>query len=180
MIGKVLDRIFSFMALLAALLLLFITFSIAYSIFTRQMGLPMPVWVVQFNEYALLWLTFLTTAWVLARDKHVSVQILAQKLSPTGVRVLGLFHNLVGAGLCAVFCWYGAKTTYDHYVRQVIDVGSVDIPKAFILVIIPVGFFLLFLQFLRNIHKSWAKTEGDQTGAASTDGHQNQRVRETR
>ena len=180
MIGKILDRIFSFMALLAALLLLFITFSIAYSIFTRQMGLPMPVWVVQFNEYALLWLTFLTTAWVLARNKHVSVQILSQRMGPTGVRVLGFIHNLVGAGLCAVFCWYGANTTYDHYVRQVIDVGAVDIPKAFILVIIPVGFFLLVLQFLRNVFNTLTLNNGGQTNAVATDGHQNHQAQETR
>jgi hypothetical protein len=53
------------MAVLGGLLLLFITFSIAYSIVTRKLDLPTPVWVVQFDEYALLWVLFLATAWIL-------------------------------------------------------------------------------------------------------------------
>jgi TRAP-type C4-dicarboxylate transport system permease small subunit len=32
----------------------------------------------------------------------------------------------------------------------VIDVQAVDIPKGFVLVVIPLGFFLLCLQFLRR------------------------------
>jgi C4-dicarboxylate transporter DctQ subunit len=169
LIGKTLDHIFSFMALLAALLLLFITFSIGYSIFTRQLGLPMPVWVVQFNEYALLWLTFLTTGWILARNKHVSVQILAQRLGRAGERTLGVLHNLVGAALCGVFCWYGATTTYDHHVRHIIDVGSIDFPKAIVLMIIPIGFFLLTLQFLRNLYNCCTQKPEDAESPSPSD-----------
>ena len=147
-LARILYRVCSAMAVLGGLLLLFITFSIAYSIVTRKLNLPTPIWVVQFNEYALLWVPFLATAWILARDRHVSVQFLVQFFGGKGKRVLDSLHNLVGMFLCAIFCWYGVYTTWDHYVRNVTDVASVDVPKAYVLVIIPVGFFLLTLQFL--------------------------------
>jgi len=154
------------MAVLGGLLLLFITFSIAYSIVTRKLNLPTPVWVVQFDEYALLWVPFLATAWILARDKHVSVQFLVQYLGGKGKKVLDSIHNLVGMVLCGIFCWYGAYTTWDHYVREVTDVASVDVPKAYVLVIIPVGFFLLTLQFLSKFLAGLMGKESDgDTGA---------------
>jgi C4-dicarboxylate transporter, DctQ subunit len=159
--GRILDGVLSFMTVLAALLLLFITFSIGYSVFTRQFNLPMPVWVVQINEYAMLWITFLTTAWVLARQKHASVQILVQRLGGRGKKTLIFLHNLVGALLCGILCYYGAMTTIDHFLRRVIDVGSIDFPKAYVLMIIPVGFFLLTVQFSRNMVVAWLKKPGE-------------------
>ena len=148
--AKLLDKICGVLAVLAALLLLFITFSIGYSIFTRQLKLPSPVWVVQFNEYSLLWVTFLGTAWVLSQEKHVAIQLVTERLSVRVQRVVSLVHNLVGFALCGAFCWFAWFNTWDHYVRKVTDVGSVDFPKAYVLAIIPLGFFLLALQFLRK------------------------------
>ena len=158
---RMLNRICSAMAVLGGLLLLFITFSIAYSIVTRKLNLPTPIWVVQFNEYALLWVPFLATAWILSRNQHVSVQFLVQYLGRKGRKVLDIIHSLVGMILCGVFCWYGIYTTWDHYVRGVIDVASVDVPKAYVLVIIPVGFFFLTLQFLSKFLAGLLGKESD-------------------
>jgi C4-dicarboxylate transporter, DctQ subunit len=160
-VARTLNRVCSAMAVLGGLLLLFITFSIAYSIVTRKLDLPTPVWVVQFNEYALLWVPFLATAWILSRNQHVSVQFLVQYLDRKGRKVLDIIHSLVGMMVCAVFCWYGIYTTWGHYVRGVIDVASVDVPKAYVLVIIPVGFFLLTLQFLSKFLAGLLGKESD-------------------
>ena len=84
MFSRFMDKILTGMTVLAGLFLLFITFSISYSIFTRAAGLPSPVWTVQFNEYSLLWMTFLGTAWVLSRRKHVAVDVLTSHLGPQG------------------------------------------------------------------------------------------------
>jgi C4-dicarboxylate transporter DctQ subunit len=149
--ARVLNRICSVMAVLGGLLLLFITFSIAYSIVTRKLDLPTPVWVVQFNEYALLWVPFLATAWILSRNQHVSVQFLVQYLGRKGRKALDIIHSVLGMVVCGILCWYGISTTWDHYVRGVMDVASIDVPMAFVLVIIPVGFFFLTLQFFSKL-----------------------------
>ena len=146
---KLLDRVCQLCAVAAVLLLLFVTFSTAYSIVTRQMGLGSPIWVFQFNEYSLLWVTFLGTAWLLAEDKHVRISLLTNILGARANKTLETVHNLVGFGLCGVFAWYGFYSTQDHLVRNVIDTQAGDVPKWIILMIIPVGFGLLSLQFLR-------------------------------
>ena len=148
---KFLDKVCELFAVLSALLLVFITFSIGYSIFTRQVGISSPIWIVQFNEYALLWITFLATAWLLANDKHVAIQLLTNRLRRKGNWVLSLLHNLIGIVLCSVFLWYGFFTTRDHLIRHVMDTQAIDVPKGYIIAVIPFGFFLLLLQFIKKL-----------------------------
>jgi TRAP-type C4-dicarboxylate transport system permease small subunit len=148
--GRVLDQLLAFLAALAGLLLLFVTFSISYTILARFVGFASPVWVVQFNEYALLWMTFLGTAWLLTKDKHVSIDLVTRLLPVFGRVILSLLHNAVGAILCAVFTWYGTLVTWDQFQRGVTDVQAIDFPKYLVLAVIPLGFFLLAVQFLRR------------------------------
>ncbi|PKN66912.1 MAG: hypothetical protein CVU57_04945 [Deltaproteobacteria bacterium HGW-Deltaproteobacteria-15] len=147
---KLLDRVCTGLAVIAAGLFLFCTFSICYSILTRSMRIMGPIWVVQFNEYAMLWITFLGTAYLLMRNKHASIQIVVGRLGEEGKRLFGLAHNLVGLVLCLGLSYFCFSSTWEHFVRNVIDVQSVDVPKGYILLVIPFGFLLLSLQFLRR------------------------------
>jgi len=160
---KLLDRVCTGLAVAASTLFLFCTFSICYSIFTRTLGLLTPIWVVQFNEYAMLWITFLGTAYLLMRNRHVSIQIITSRMGERGKRFLGRIHNLLGMVLCLTLLYFTWTSTWDHIVRKVIDVQAVDIPKGFVLVVIPFGFLLLFLQFLRRFFeglKTLPQSEG--------------------
>jgi len=147
---KVLDGIFGFLAVVISLILVLMTLSIGYAIFVRAVNLPGPVWIVQFNEYAMLFATFLGSAWLLSKRKHVSIELVVSRFSRRVQKVFDLIHSLMGMGLCATLCWYGATTTIENFQRNVINVQAVDVPMAYIIFVIPLGFFLLFLQFLRN------------------------------
>ncbi len=146
--GTLLEKISTALAVLAAFLLLFVTSSISYAILTRVLGLDSPVWVVQFNEYALLWITFLATSWILASDKHVSIDLITGKIGPRWKTRMSLVHALLGAGVCGILTYYGSLTVVGQFQRGVIDVKAVDVPKSLVLLVIPLGFGLLFLQFL--------------------------------
>jgi C4-dicarboxylate transporter, DctQ subunit len=151
---KALDKLCFLLSLLAGLILVFITLSIGYSILTRAIGIRGIVWVVQFNEYALLWMTFLGTAWLVSRDKHVSVHIILERIGKKGRRIFFMIHALTGAFLCGAFCIFTALTALEKIERNVIDVQAVDLPIGYVLAVIPVGFFLLFLQFVRKFAES--------------------------
>ncbi|MCU0593876.1 MAG: TRAP transporter small permease [Desulfobacterota bacterium] len=161
MLSRFLDRILTGMAVLAGLFLLFITFSISYGIFTRALNLPSPVWTIQFNEYSLLWMTFLGSAWALSRRKHVAVDILTSRLGPESKRIAEVAHSLVGMVLCGVLCWYSALMTLNFFQRGVTDVQAVDMPKSLILLVIPAGFLVLTAQFLRNLTASLGRKKSD-------------------
>jgi len=150
LLSRTFNRLLAGLAVLAGLLLLFICFSICYSIFTRSLGLPSPVWILQFNEYALLWITFLGTAWVLARGKHVSVDLLTGRMGERTKAYFSLAHGILGIVVCGVLLWYGSVTTWGQFQNGITDVKAVDVPKYLILVVIPFGFFILSLQFVNQ------------------------------
>lgn len=147
---KVLDKILAGLAVLSGLLLLFITFAIFFTIFTRFLNIPGPVWAVQFTEYALLWMTLLGTAWVLKQQRHVSVDLITSRLSAQTKVYFNLAHSIMGGVVSGILCWYGAVVTWGQYQRGVTDIQVVDMPKYLILIIIPIGFLFLAGQFLRN------------------------------
>jgi len=142
------SRINSAFAVLGAALLLFMVFSISYGALTRSFNLPSPIWIVQINEYSLVWVCFLTTAWVLSENRHVRVDILFSRFGRKGQSVLLIIQNTVSTVLCGIFCYLGTLSTWEHFRDKVVDVGSIDVPKSWIIVVIPLGFFLLTLQFL--------------------------------
>lgn len=148
--SRILGRVSEALSKVAMLLLLFTTFTIGYSILARIINVPSPVWVVQFNEYALLWITFLGTAWLLSNNKHVSVGIVFERLNTKARKVMGLVHSLLGMALCALLCGYGVFTTWEQYQRRVMDIQVIDVPVAYVIAVIPLGFFLLFLQFINR------------------------------
>lgn len=149
--GRIFDKLLAALAVLAGLLLLFITFSIGYAILARIVGLPPIVWVVQFNEYALVWVTFLGGAWALAGNKHVSIDLFTRNLRPRNAKRVSVLHNVLGIAVCSTLFWYCTKVVYGQYQRGVIDVQTIDIPKYLVLSIIPIGFLLLAVQFLRGL-----------------------------
>lgn len=155
LLSRLFSRLITWLVVLAGLLLLFICFSICYSIFTRSLGLPSPVWILQFNEYALLWITFLGTAWALDRGKHVSVDLLTVRMGERTKTYFNLAHGIMGIAVCTVLLWYGSVTTWGHFQNGITDVKAVDVPKYLILIVIPIGFLTLSFQFLKQFFSTW-------------------------
>ena len=167
--SRVFSRVNSVFAVLGAALLLFMVFSISYGALTRSFNLPSPIWIVQINEYSLVWVCFLATAWVLSENKHVRVDILFSRFGRKGQNILLILQNTVSALLCAVFCYLGTLSTWEHFRDKVVDVGSIDVPKSWIIVVIPLGFLLLTLQFLVRIFEDVQKFKsGGGSGGGSS------------
>ncbi len=176
---KILDKILAILAVLAGLLLLFITFSIAYTIFARFLNIPGPIWAVQFTEYALLWMTLLGTAWVLKRQKHVAVDLFTSRLSAQAKVYFNLAHSVMGVVVSGILCWYGTVVTWGQYRRGVVDIQVVDTPKYLILMIIPIGFLFLVGQFLRKFFTDLKRVKDFQDSKATAPGSSDSKAPET-
>ena len=149
-VEKIIDKILTALGVIPALLLLFIALSTSFNIFARFLGFKGLIWGVQFTEYSLFWMTLLGATWVLKRDKHVTVDLITGLLKERPKLYLDLAHSIMGFAVCGVLCWYGAVVTWGQYERGVVDIQVVDVPKYLVLVIIPLGFFFLSLEFFRR------------------------------
>jgi len=57
---------------------------------------------------------------------------------------------VLGIIVSFVFVWYGALTTYDHFVHGIYESAVMEMPIAPVLAIIPIGSFFLLAQFVRR------------------------------
>lgn len=127
----------------------FITLTICAEVLLRY-GFNRPItWVVEISEYALLWITFLGTSWVLRQGGHVRVDILLQYLSPSALRICGLMSSASGVLTSLVLIVFGANVTLTAMDRGSFKPTGIDIPTWIVVVVIPVGGLLLCLRFLR-------------------------------
>lgn len=141
------------LVVLSAIMIGVIWLSVSSDVVMRYfLGQPMS-WVTEVTGYLMLWMTFLATAWVLRQDKHVTIDVVLVRLNPGNRALLLTFTYIIGAILCLVIGWYGAQTVWTLHRGGVYLVTILQLPKAPILMIIPIGFFLLFVEFARMSYK---------------------------
>ncbi|MFH1951759.1 MAG: TRAP transporter small permease [Pseudomonadota bacterium] len=146
------DRVVDFLAYLACVFVVVIMLSVGAEVVCRKLlGFSLP-WVMEYSEFLLLYITFLGTTWLLKRDGHVNIEVLVDRLNPRTQTLVNMITSIFAAILCLVIAFFSAMTTWDMYKRGIFIVSMMDVPIAPLLAVIPVGFFLLFIQFLRRAY----------------------------
>jgi C4-dicarboxylate transporter, DctQ subunit len=154
MFWRCFDKLLDGMAGLAGVILVFITGAVCYTIGMRYLFTRTTIWVMQTTEYALLWIVFLATAWLLREHGHITTDLIYTHLNPRAKRFLDVVMFIVGGVTCAVVVYFGIDYLRVCIARGVNDVRAVTVPKWTIFIIIPVGSILLTLQFFRM---AWAR-----------------------
>ena len=153
----VFDHILNFFYWVSCVLIGFMTVIVSADVFSRQvLGHP-TVWVIELCEYGLLWITFLGTAWLLREEGHIRIDLIVNRLNPRSASMVDTITSVVGAVLCLIIAWHGAEVVGGFFVSGVRSIEMLQIPRYLILWVIPMGSFLLFIQFLRRAHKYWGK-----------------------
>lgn len=145
------DRIIGTLAFIAGALLLLVTLFVCYAIIVRYLGFKPPIWVLQFTEYALLWITFLGAAWLLKKGGHIRIDTLVSRLNPKNFRKVGIIDDFIGFIVSGIICWFGTLHTIDLYQRDILDVKGVSVAKYALFLIIPIGGLTLAIQFGRDL-----------------------------
>jgi len=143
------DWVIDRMASLSGFILLFITAAVCYTIGMRFLFTKTTLWIIPMTEYALLWIVFLATTWLLREKGHVITEILIAHLDQNLRRRLNGIMFFIGGISCALMFLLGTQHLYECIVRRVMDVRAIAVPKAAIFVIIPIGSLFLTLQFFR-------------------------------
>ena len=100
--------------------------------------------------YSLLWMTFLGTTAIMRMNGHVKMDSLTSQLSPKTAALLNAITHCVCVLLAGVMLFYTIKLTITDYQDNFILASILNPPKWPIEIIIPVGFFMLFIQIIRN------------------------------
>ncbi|HMN13976.1 MAG TPA: TRAP transporter small permease [Bellilinea sp.] len=132
-------------------LVAFVAVTISVNIFLRLFGMSGLVWVGEVAEYAMYVGAFAAAPWVLRLDLHVRIDILS-KLLPRGVaRALDLSADAAGLVVCLFVAFYGALAAFNSLKGGSVIYKSLVIPEWPLLMVIPVSFALLGIEFLLRI-----------------------------
>ena len=152
--AKWFDRLNICLATIAGILLVAITLGICWEILSRWILGVGSVWLVEISEYVLLYITFLGAAWVLGNDKHVAIDLVLNLLSEANQRRLQAVLSTVGAVCCFVIAWFGVIVTIDQFGAGIRETTLLAPESFWITSVIPLGFVLLGVQFLRRVVRS--------------------------
>lgn len=153
--GTIFDRLTWTLFLLACVLLAFITLSVSLNVAMRYF-LERPLrGVTEVISYALVFITFLSAAWVLRTDKHVKMDIVVNRLNPRTRAVLYIIIYILSAMAWLVVAWYSGQITWQLFLRGERINSLLEPFKAPLVAIVPLGSFLLFVESLRRAHAFW-------------------------
>ena len=138
------------LAVVACILLVLITLAICTEIVTRAAIDISNPWLVELSEITLLYITFLSAAWVLGNDKHVALDLVLNLVSDRIAKRLHLVLSLLAAITCFIVTWFGILTAIDQYSNDIRE-PTIMAPMTFwITMVVPFGLFLLGVQFVRR------------------------------
>jgi len=143
------DRLINVMAGLAGVILVFITAAVCYTIGMRFLFKQTTIWIIQTTEYALLWIVFLGTTWLLREGGHITTDIIYVHLKEKTKHTLDCTMCAIGGLTCAAMVFLGVLHSYACIAGGVTDVRAVTVPKTAVFIIIPIGSILLTIQFFR-------------------------------
>jgi len=147
-LDSILDRLNSVMAWIAALAIIFMMFAISYAVMMRYVwNKPVP-WIVEISSYLMLYITFLGTAWLQRKGGHVEVDLFTGRLKPRVRAAFKTITSLGGAVVGFILAWKGSLVTVDYFQRDVTAIGILNTPQFLLMGIIPIGGFLLLVEFL--------------------------------
>ena len=148
------DRCNDVFAVFGQVLIAFLMISVTYSVILRYFFHSSVFGLFESWEYSILYITFLGAAWLLREEGHVSMDLLLIRLEDYAQSVLNAITSMVGAIACLTLAWYSTQQfmmIFEQGLRLVR--GELYAPKWIIFIIIPLGSYLLSIQFLRRTYK---------------------------
>ena len=137
---------------IAALFLVLILSTMAAQVFARYVfGAPFQ-WSEEVARLALIWMTFISAAFVMAEGRHIAVDTISERLGDRGKLFIECLSYVVVAATCLLLLFGGAR-----FVWYVGKVGSpaLGIPKSIWYGAGGVGLLLMAFHSLVNLYQVW-------------------------
>lgn len=154
-IGRSLDRLLGFFAFLAGVLLVLMMLATVLKVAMRALFNEGMLGIDQISGTLMVYITFLGAAWVLRQDAHVSVEILTSSLRLTVRRLVQVAGSVVGAVACLALAYLSTRAVLLSIERGIVVAAELEIPRAVNLAVIPLGCFLLGIEFIRRAGRFW-------------------------
>lgn len=148
---KLLDNlaIISFACIIIMMLIISLDVSMRYFL-RKPLG-----WTTDVSVYLMLYICFLSAAYILRRDRHIVMEFEIPGLNAKMKSFLELIISCLIIIMSLMITWYSAVLTIEYYQRGVITHDVIEAPKFIMIGIIPIGMFLVVIQACRRALQGW-------------------------
>jgi C4-dicarboxylate transporter DctQ subunit len=172
--GNIFNKVITASAVLAAVLIIMdALITSAGSLARSFLGISY-TGIFEITQYSLLWMTFLAAAWLLKNKGHIRVDLVYNRLEPRPRALTRIVTSIIYTILFLVLVGYSIKVTLHDCQTGNLVSSALRPPKWIIEIIIPTGFFMLFIQMLRETYGFLTNrkvvSEGKPTQSDSTTG----------
>ena len=159
-INGILDRVLMGCAVLSGAILAAIAAGIALNVLLRN-GFGLPIYgLLDLVQYGLLVVTFLGAPWVLWQQAHVAVDLVTGALPVSVARPLARITAGIGLAASVVAMRYGIEAAAVSFGRGSMIRAAFAVPEWLVLSVMPLGFGLLALEFLRQALRGPVRVTG--------------------
>jgi len=148
--------------MLGGFFLVFVIFFILYGVLLRYVFRSPTAWSIDLPSYLFLAIVALALAYVHRLRGHIGVEIVVMRLPQRAQRILSIVGSIVLLTFAVFAAWAGWLKAWDHLQHGELSIAT-GIPLFAVQVILPIGFFLLFLQALVEIGRDIAELKGKRT-----------------
>ena len=160
-------RLFDALAVLAALILLFMVILVTADILLRNLtrtGFP---WANEVSEYALYGMTLLTAPWLLCRGQHVRIDLLLSMVPPRVAWLMEAAGDVIGFLVCVVMVRYGYHMAADSFRIGSLTIKNLVFAEFWLLAPLPIAFALVAIEFMFRLDRLWRAPRGRRIEATS-------------
>lgn len=98
---------------------------------------------------------FLAFAWLLRSNSHIRTDVLTTQLNPRNLSIANIIQSFVVLITCLILTLFGSLEVWESHQSKAVFDYTIRLPKAPVLAIMPLCFFIAFLQQLRQIADDW-------------------------
>jgi TRAP-type C4-dicarboxylate transport system permease small subunit len=135
----------------AALVVASMVVTINYEIVMRYFFNRPTTWSVEINAFAVVFITFVAAAWILARNRHISVSFLQENLPPKPRAILALMTHILSLVFVIALCLLGWQYAWGTVALSQSFTGNLEIPKFPLLVWVPAAAAFLAVELVLQV-----------------------------
>ncbi len=102
-------------------------------------------------EYGLLWFSMLAAPWLARIKGHVYIDALTEFFNPAVQQVAAKLAYLVAIAGASISGWFSVDLWWEAYSTGMIDERGVELMQWWLYAPMPIGFFLVAIEFLRYL-----------------------------
>jgi len=136
---------------ISAISILLLNCIVFYDVIMRYLFNAPTLWGPEISIYLLLLMTFISAAYTLQIDGHVSCNILTERVSPKVRRIFFLISSPFGLMFCIILGWEIWRLFFMAYKEKWISSDALGTPLKYPYFVMPVGMLLLIVTYFLKI-----------------------------